>query len=58
MEYKGKAKINAVAGDIGNTIGTGLTVGIGTILGINLSETIDEGSTLGASFCKGIFGRI
>ncbi len=50
---KGKAKINAVAGDIGNTIGTGLTVGIGTILGINLSETIDEGSTLGASFAKG-----
>lgn len=52
---KGKTKINAVAGDIGNAIGTGLTVGIGTILGINLSETIaiDEGSTLGASFAKG-----
>ena len=29
---KGKTKINAVAGDIGNAIGTGLTVGIGTIL--------------------------
>lgn len=50
---KGKAKINVLAGDIGNAIGTGLTVGIGTILGIDLSETIDEGNTLGASFAKG-----
>lgn len=50
---KGKAKINVIAGDIGNAIGTGLTVGIATILGIDVSETIDEGSTLGASFAKG-----
>lgn len=50
---KGKAKINVIAGDIGNIIGTGLTVGIATILGIDVSETIDEGSTLGASFAKG-----
>lgn len=50
---KGKAKINAIAGDIGNAIGTGLTVGIATILGIDVSETIDEGNTLGASFAKG-----
>lgn len=50
---KGKAKVNVIAGDIGNAIGTGLTVGIATILGINLSETISEGNTLGASFAKG-----
>lgn len=50
---KGKAKINVIAGDIGNAIGTGLTVGIATILGIGISETIDEGNTLGASFAKG-----
>lgn len=50
---KGKAKINVIAGDIGNAIGTGLTVGIATILGIDISKTIDEGNTLGASFAKG-----
>lgn len=50
---KGKAKINVIAGDIGNAIGTGLTVGIATILGIDVSETIDEGNSLGASFAKG-----
>lgn len=50
---KGKSKINVIAGDIGNAIGTGLTVGIATILGIDVSETIDEGNTLGASFAKG-----
>lgn len=50
---KGKAKINVIAGDIGNAIGTGLTVEIATILGIDVSETIDEGNTLGASFAKG-----
>lgn len=50
---KGKAKINVIAGDIGNAIGTGLTVGIATILGVDVSETIDEGNTLGASFAKG-----
>lgn len=50
---KGKAKINVIAGDIGNAIGTGLTVGIATILGIDISETISEGNTLGASFAKG-----
>lgn len=50
---KGKAKMNVIAGDIGNAIGTGLTVGVATILGIDVSETIDEGNTLGASFAKG-----
>lgn len=50
---KGKAKMNVIAGDIGNAIGTGFTVGVATILGIDISETIDEGNTLGASFAKG-----
>lgn len=50
---KGKAKMNVIAGDIGNAIGTGLAVGVATILGIDISETIDEGNTLGASFAKG-----
>lgn len=49
----GKAKMNDIAGDIGNAIGTGLTVGVATILGIDISETIEEGNTLGASFAKG-----
>ncbi len=50
---KGKAKINVIAGNIGNAIGTGLKVGITTLLGIDISETINEGSSLGASFAKG-----
>ncbi len=50
---KGKAKVNVIAGNIGNAIGTGLKVGIATLLGIDISETINEGSSLGASFAKG-----
>lgn len=50
---KGKNKINMVAQDIGSAIGSGLKFGIATLFGIDLSETIDEGNTLGRSFAKG-----
>lgn len=52
-ESNGKAKINNLVKDIGNGLGTGLKLGITTLLGIDISETLDEGNTLGASFAKG-----
>lgn len=52
-ESNGKAKINSIAKDIGNGIGSGLKFGITALLGIDISETLDEGSTLGASFAQG-----
>lgn len=50
---KGKNKINMIAQDVGSAIGSGLKFGIATLFGIDLSETIDEGNTLGRSFAKG-----
>lgn len=52
-ESNGKAKINNLVKDIGNGLGTGLKLGITTLLGVDVSNTIDEGNTLGASFAKG-----
>lgn len=52
-ESSGKAKINNLVKDIGNGLGTGLKLGITTLLGVDISDTIDEGNTLGASFAKG-----
>ena len=51
----GKAKFAGFAQDIGIGIGTGLKAGIMTLLGIDLGETFDEGSSIGASFAKGFF---
>lgn len=50
---KGKAKFAGFAHDIGEGIGTGLKLGIMTLLGIDISETLDEGVSIGASFARG-----
>lgn len=52
-ETKGKAKFADFAGDIGKGIGTGIKIGVMTMLGIDISETFDEGTSIGASFAKG-----
>ena len=49
----GKAKFAHFSENIGQAIGTGLKVGIMTLLGIDISETIDEGASIGASFARG-----
>lgn len=49
----GKAKFAGFARDIGKGIGTGLKVGVMTMLGIDIGETLDEGISIGASFAKG-----
>lgn len=41
------------AQNIGSGIGTGLRAGIMTLLGMNISETWDEGVSFGAAFAKG-----
>lgn len=50
---KGKAKFAEFAGDIGKGIGSGIKIGVMTMLGIDISETFDEGTSIGASFAKG-----
>jgi len=49
----GKAKLAGTAQEMGSGIGTGLKVGVMTLLGIDLGETVDEGVSIGASFAKG-----
>lgn len=49
----GKARVADFSEDIGQAIGTGLKVGVMTLLGIDISETIDEGAGIGASFARG-----
>lgn len=49
----GKAKFAGFAQDIGEGIGTGLKIGVMTLLGIDIGETLDEGVSIGASFAKG-----
>lgn len=49
----GKAKFAGFAQDIGSGIGTGLKLGIMTLLGIDIGETLDAGVSIGASFAKG-----
>lgn len=49
----GKAKFAGFARDIGEGIGTGLKIGVMTLLGIDIGETLDEGVSIGASFAKG-----
>ena len=52
-DAKGKAKFADFAGDIGKGIGSGIKIGVMTMLGIDISETFDEGTSIGASFAKG-----
>lgn len=49
----GKAIFADFAQDIGSGTGTGLKVGVMTLLGIDIGETLDEGVSIGASFAKG-----
>lgn len=49
----GKARFAGYAQDIGEGIGTGLKVGIMTLLGIDIGETVDTGVSIGASFARG-----
>ena len=49
----GKKKIADIAGDMGTSIGTGLKLGILTLLGVDVSDTLNEGASVGASFAKG-----
>lgn len=52
-DTKGKAKFAEFARDIGKGIGSGIKIGVMTMLGIDISETFDEGTSIGASFAKG-----
>ena len=52
-ESTGKAKIAGMAGGVGEGIGSALKTGILTLLGIDVSGTLDEGASIGASFAKG-----
>lgn len=38
---------------MGTSIGTGLKLGILTLLGVDVSDTLNEGASVGASFAKG-----
>lgn len=49
----GKAKVAEIAGNIGAGLGSGLRMGIMTLLGIDVSDTRDEGASIGASFARG-----
>lgn len=52
-ESSGKSKMADVAGDIGQVIGGAFKVGILTLLGIDISETVNEGASIGAQFAQG-----
>lgn len=49
----GKASIANALGDFGELLGSGLNAGILTLLGFDVSGTLDEGASIGASFAKG-----
>lgn len=49
----GKEKMGMAAKDIGLGLGTGISAGILTLLGIDISSTLSEGESIGAQFAKG-----
>lgn len=49
----GKAKTASAMGDFGSLLGSGLHAGIMTLLGFDISDTLDEGASIGKSFAKG-----
>lgn len=49
----GKEKMGAVAKDIGLGLGTGISAGILTLLGVDVSSALNEGESIGAQFAKG-----
>lgn len=52
-ESTGRAKMANIAEDVGGAIGSGLKFGILTLLGIDISSSVDEGASVGASFARG-----
>lgn len=49
----GKVQIAGVARDIGTGIGTAISAGILTLMGIDVSSVIDEGNSIGRQFAEG-----
>lgn len=49
----GKAKITGFMGDLGKTIGSGITAGLLALLGIDTGGVISDGKAIGASFIEG-----
>lgn len=49
----GKAKITEFVGDLGKTIGSGITAGLLALLGIDTGGVISDGKEIGASFIDG-----
>lgn len=52
-EGTGKAKIADALGGFGEVLGTGLHTGIMTLLGFDVSDSLNEGANIGKSFAKG-----
>ena len=52
-ETKGKRNITEKLYDVGKGLGSAVSVGLMTLLGIDVGDTIDEGESVGASFAKG-----
>lgn len=49
----GKAKVTQLMGDLGKTIGSGITTGLLALLGIDTGGVISDGKAIGASFLDG-----
>lgn len=49
----GKAMIAEKAGDLGMAIGSGISTSLLMLLGIDVSDSINEGASIGKSFAKG-----
>lgn len=52
-ESTGKAWFADKAGRVGESIGTGLTTGLLALLGIDLSQTVEDGTSVGGAFIEG-----
>lgn len=49
----GKMKLASIAKDVGLGLGTGISAGILTLLGIDVSSTVNEGASIGKQFAAG-----
>lgn len=52
-EGSGRIKLAGVAKDIGTGLGTGISAGILTLLGIDVSSTVDDAKMIGKQFADG-----
>lgn len=52
-ENKGKAKVIGKAQELGTSLGTALSSGVLTLLGIDVGSTINDGASVGSAFAKG-----